>query len=191
MNQLVQFFSENTLMVAWIALGILGSGLSATGVPWLVAVGKRCEALGCDLPKLKPQAKKSSGVTGLLALAGFVVGGLVALQSLPACASLGGDAQKADDAVRVMCNMQPQKLAIVQTIAAEHEVPVVALVDVVCAGQRASDAIDVDSDALLAAHKDLVDAMKRLSSDIQPEPVKEPVQDPPSQEQQEPSQPAE
>jgi hypothetical protein len=35
-----------------VALGLLGSILEATGRPSLVAIGKRLESLGLDLPKL-------------------------------------------------------------------------------------------------------------------------------------------
>ena len=43
------------LLVVYIAravLAVIGSGLAATGNPVLVAIGKRLEALGMDLPKL-------------------------------------------------------------------------------------------------------------------------------------------
>jgi hypothetical protein len=35
-----------------VALGLLGSLLELTGNPKLVAIGKRLESLGLDLPKL-------------------------------------------------------------------------------------------------------------------------------------------
>lgn len=35
-----------------VALGLLGSILEATGNPKLVAIGKRLESVGLDLPKL-------------------------------------------------------------------------------------------------------------------------------------------
>lgn len=35
-----------------IVVGLIGTGLEATGKPWAVAVGQKLEAISIDLPKL-------------------------------------------------------------------------------------------------------------------------------------------
>lgn len=167
-----QFLSDNLLFVMWIITGLGGTLLRASGRPVLVAAGTFLEAMGADLPKMvKGRSSSQTPPAAPLTAIGLAVGlGLAAL-SMSGCASLGGTPAKVDDAVSTLCRMQPAKLAIVHSVAREHSVPVEALVDVVCAGQELGDSVDVDTDALLAAHQHLVDALKRLERSTTEQPT--------------------
>lgn len=164
-----EWITDNWLPLTWLITGVLGSLLRLTGKPALIAAGSKLESIGCDLPKLAPQRKPSGGATTMLATLGFVTLGLVAVSEL-GCAALGGDAQRADETVAAFCAIAPAQLSIVQTIAEEHSVPVDALVEVVCAGQRMGASVQIDREALLEAHRDMVAALGRLK-DGGPEPA--------------------